>query len=508
MLVTSHAVEYALWLASWGFVGVAAFEGRFDRGWFIAWALLLLTLIPLHAISAWLKGVIAISAGGLLKQRLLAGALRLAPEELRRQGAGQLLGRVMESEALESLACNGGFAALIPVVELVMAAAVLAGGAGGTTHVLILLLWSAITLSFAWRYFRLKQGWTARRLAMTHDLVEHMVGHRTRLAQETPERWHEEEDQALERYLAASQHMDRAATWLSAFVPIGWLMASILTLAQPFISGSASPAGLALGIGGTLLAYQAFKSVTTGLWNLSGAAIAWREVNLLFHAAARPQPRGTPDLALRPQRQVKETLLDVQDVVFRYQNRPEPILRGCNLRIAAGDRMVLEGPSGGGKSTLGSLLAGWRTPSSGLVLAGGLDQGSLGFENWRRAVVCAPQFHENHVLCGPFALNLLMSRGGLFSDRDLEEARTICQELGLGELLARMPGGMMQMVGESGWQLSHGERSRLYIARALLQRAEVIVLDESFAALDPENLRLTLDCIHRHAPAALVIAHR
>jgi ABC-type ATPase involved in cell division len=51
-----------------------------------------------------------------------------------------------------------------------------------------------------------------------------------------------------------------------------------------------------------------------------------------------------------------------------------------------------------------------------------------------------------------------------------------------------MPAGLLQMVGETGWQLSHGERSRLYIARALLQRAELIILDESFAALDPENL--------------------
>ena len=63
------------------------------------------------------------------------------------------------------------------------------------------------------------------------------------------------------------------------------------------------------------------------------------------------------------------------------------------------------------------------------------------------------------------------------------------------------------MVGESGWQLSHGERSRLYIARALLQRADVIVLDESFAALDPENLRRCLTCVLNRAPTLLVIAH-
>ena len=70
-----------------------------------------------------------------------------------------------------------------------------------------------------------------------------------------------------------------------------------------------------------------------------------------------------------------------------------------------------------------------------------------------------------------------------------------------------MPSGLQQIVGESGWQLSPGERSSLYMARALLQRAGVVVLDESFAALDPENLEQALDCALRRAPALVVIAH-
>jgi ATP-binding cassette, subfamily B, bacterial len=65
----------------------------------------------------------------------------------------------------------------------------------------------------------------------------------------------------------------------------------------------------------------------------------------------------------------------------------------------------------------------------------------------------------------------------------------------------------MQQVGETGWQLSHGERSRLFIARALLQRADVVVLDESFAALDPETLRQVLECVLARTKTLLVIAH-
>jgi len=65
----------------------------------------------------------------------------------------------------------------------------------------------------------------------------------------------------------------------------------------------------------------------------------------------------------------------------------------------------------------------------------------------------------------------------------------------------------MQMVGEGGWQLSHGERSRVFLARALLQGGDALVLDESFAALDPETLAVAWRVAEARAPALLVIAH-
>jgi len=66
-----------------------------------------------------------------------------------------------------------------------------------------------------------------------------------------------------------------------------------------------------------------------------------------------------------------------------------------------------------------------------------------------------------------------------------------------------MPSGMFQM----GWRLSHGERSRLFIARALLQESEVVILDESFAALDPETLKRALLCVLQRAKTLVLIAH-
>jgi ATP-binding cassette, subfamily B, bacterial len=509
LLVGSYAAEYVLWILSWWLIGLAALEGRFDRGWLLAWALLLLTIVPFRLLGSWLQGVISIGSAALLKQRLLYGALQLAPEEIRHQGAGQFLGQVLESEAVESLALSGGFAALIAAIELGAAMVVLGWGTGAMLLRILLSAWVLFTAFLAYICYTRRLGWTADRLRMTNDLIERMVGHRTRMVQQARVRWHEGEDEALERYLEVSEKIDRAGLWLIALVPRGWLIVGLLGLAPVFVSSRSSPVTLAIALGGILLAYRAFGRLSTGVWNLIDAAISWKQVAPLFHAAARAQAAGLP--LFRPgeaqDTENRQKLVEGHELIFRYQDRGEPVLRKCNLSIAGGDRILLEGHSGGGKSTLASLLVGLRRPQSGLLLLEGLDWQTLGIDGWRRRIVSAPQFHENHVFTETFAFNLLMGRSWPASENEMKEAKEICHELGLDGLIERMPAGLLQMVGETGWQLSHGERSLLYVARALLQRAHIIILDESFAALDPETLRRSLDCVLRRAPTLMVIAH-
>ena len=358
---------------------------------------------------------------------------------------------------------------------------------------------------------------------MTNDLVEGMVGHRTRLAQEARAHWNEGEDEALDRYYDVSRALDRDALVLQAVVPRGWFIAGVLGLLPAFLAGGHSAALLAVGLGGVLLAFQAFKHLAEGLERLLASVLAWERIGPFWRAAARSEPLGQPEFASAamapepngatgrapvgsPPRE-PSPLLDARDLFFCRPDRAEPVLRGVNLRIDAGDRILLEGPSGGGKSTLAMLLAGSRSPDSGLILLRGLDRKTLGAEAWRRHVLIAPQFHENHVLMGTFAFNLLMGRGWPPRQRDLEEAEDVCHALGLGALLERMPAGLQQLVGETGWQLSHGERSRLYIARALLQGADLVIFDESFAALDPHTLHQALGCVLERAPTLMVIAH-
>ena len=100
-----------------------------------------------------------------------------------------------------------------------------------------------------------------------------------------------------------------------------------------------------------------------------------------------------------------------------------------------------------------SLLNGLRQPTSGTLLFEGVDPMSLGAEAWTRRVATAPQFHENHVFTEVFAFNLLMGRRWPPAAGDWEEAEAVCEELGLGPLLGKMPGGMNQLIGDTGWQL-------------------------------------------------------
>jgi ATP-binding cassette subfamily B protein len=499
------AVAYVFEIASWQVIGAAVLDGRFDVGWLTGWLLLMLTMIPLRLFGGWLNSTFALEAGRLLKARLLSGALRIDPDEVARQGVGHLLGRVIESQALEALILNGGMTALIGMLELAFAAWLLAIGAGGAWQVASLLTTVCATGWLGWRYFKRLRAWTLMRLDMTHDLIERMVGHRTRLAQERSERRDGAEDQAMRAYLDASKTMDAAVAPITAGVPGAWMMLGLLALAPAFVTGNASPGSLAIALGGILLAQRALGSVSGGITGLARAFVAWQQVAPLFHAG-RALPDARPFIAEQRIASDDDTsLIEAHGIGFAYRDA-RPVLTNAGLTIAHGDRILLEGSSGGGKSTLASLLSGTRTPDAGLLLLNGLDRHTLG-DDWHRLVTAAPQFNDNHILSGSLAFNLLMGREWPASEVDLEEAEQLCEALGLGALIKRMPAGLMQRVGETGWQLSHGERSRIFLARALLQKAQLAIMDESFAALDPETLARCLQCSLEHAKTLIVIAH-
>ncbi len=510
-LVAVEAAYYGLWLGSWWLIGRGALEGHLDRGWLMAWGLLLFTLIPMRLLADWWQATAGVAAGSLLKQRPLYGALRLDTSELRRRGAGQLLTTVFESEAVERLALAGGSLGLVALVELLFGLFVLAAGAGGWPHAALLVFWLVGGAWLAKRYLDARRRWTGSRLSLTERLVERMIGHRTVIAQEGARGWSNDHDRQLDVYMGDTTGLDQSLLRLLTFLSRGWLAAGLIGLAPALLAADVTLGRLAVSLGGTLLAARSLRKLAFSASYLGGAAIAARVVQPLLDAAGQAELIATPDAANEPERGREEpdpaTVLEARELTYRHQGRADPTLTGCELTIERGASVLLTGESGSGKSTLAAVLCGMRLPASGVLLLRGLDLKTLGERGWRRGVTGVFQFHENHIVTETLAFNLLMGRRWPATPDDFSEAESVCRELGLGPLLARMPSGLLQTVGETGWQLSHGERSRVYIARALLQTSDVIVLDESFGALDPEALRLTMAAVRRLSRTLVVIAH-
>ena len=507
-MIGIFAASYVAEIAGWVLIGSAALGGTFDPGWFMAWLLLMATMIPLGTLGGWWSATLALDVGRVLKARLLAGALRMSSDSVKRQGVGQLLSRVVESQALESLSLNGGMSLVRSLLALGFAAWILGQGVAPATHLLLLGGWTLLAVALSWNFFRRLRDWTMTRLDMTHELIEVMVGHRTRLAQEPPQRSNAGEDSALQNYLQISGALDWTAVTTTLGVSSGWVILGLIGLVPAFVGNlEVSSTAIAISLGGILFAQRAFGGIAEGLTAVGRAWVAWNQVSLMFHAARNKTSSQTyVTLEQLENEAISMPLIDAQALTFSYPTSNETVIEGTDLLISHGDRILLEGASGGGKSTLAALLTGLSTPKSGLLLLNGLDRHTLG-DDWHRLATSAPQFHENYILSGSVAFNLLMGKQWPAPPPDVKEAEELCHELGLGPLLARMPGGLNQYVGETGWQLSHGERSRIYLARALLQGAHLTVLDESFAALDPETLDLCLKCSLKRARTLMVIAH-
>ncbi len=495
-------------LASWIVLGRAILVDGFEPAWIAAWILCLASAMPLRWLEGYWQAEFALSFGALLRRRLLAGAARLDPEVVRGEGSGALLGRVLESEALESLVLGGGFLLVGAAIDLALATWAIASAPQAGAGLAILAAWTAIALAIGASQWTRALAFADARRALTEDLVERMVGHKTRVAQEEPRLWHVEEDRRLSGYVERSRSLDRSTLLLTACVAGGFALCSFAALGWAYVAGASAPSALAIGVGATLLGQQALAKLAGGLAQLSVCAAAWRQVGPLYRAAARVEEPGLSRAALRPDHEARRAgpLVAARGLTFRHASRAEPALDRAEFTIEAGERVLVEGASGGGKSTLASLLVGWRVPTAGTVLFRGLDRRSWGDARWRARIAAAPQFHENRIFTASLAFNLLLASSD--DDPDAERrAIEVCRDLGLDDLLARMPSGLRQLCGETGWQLSHGERSRVFIARALLAKSDLVVLDESLSGLDPATARTVLDALRRRAPALVVMAH-
>ncbi|CAM2065459.1 ABC transporter ATP-binding protein [Sulfidibacter corallicola] len=512
-----HLLQYLIIIQAWKMIGASSLGGDLTPQGLVPWGLLLFSQVPLGMATFWFQGHFNIGAAQLLKQYLLQGSLNLDLDRVKRQGPGHILARVLESDALESLVLNGGLTSLMAIADFAITFWVLSKGLAAPYTLGAALIWLVAALILVARYYRRCRDWTRSRLAQSHALTERMLGHRTRLAQEDPDHYHDGEDAGLADGFRKAQAMDRVSVLMRVILTRGWLVIGFAALIPGMAAGPSAATATAIALGGILLGGRAFANLHSGFSSLVLAWISWQEVRPLLQdphpnsGSAVPDPRALQQqnqFGVSPTNEEKrQVVLQGSNLRFRHDRQGSDVIRGVDIRVRYRDRIVLEGRSGSGKSTLAALLTGLRKPESGLMMLHGLDPASWGGPAWRRRVAMVSQFHENHVFTGTLAFNLLMGRNWPANQEDEHEAWQVCQELGLGPLLASMPAGLKQMVGDTGWQLSHGERARVYIARALLQEPDLLILDESFASLDPESLQTALACVARRVPTVMIIAH-
>jgi len=199
-----------------------------------------------------------------------------------------------------------------------------------------------------------------------------------------------------------------------------------------------------------------------------------------------------------------EIILDLVDVVKRYEAGGPEVLRGVNLRVAAGESLAVVGPSGSGKSTLLNLMGGLDWPSGGRVLFEGRDLADLSdadlarFRNRRIGFV----FQLHHLLPQCTVLEnvlvpTLVGGDGAEKEESLRRAERVLARVGLGDRLTYRPG-----------RLSGGERERVAVARALVNRPALLLADEPTGSLDrrtAENLMALLAELNEEEGVTLVV---
>jgi len=188
----------------------------------------------------------------------------------------------------------------------------------------------------------------------------------------------------------------------------------------------------------------------------------------------------------------------LEDVSFSFGDRQ--ILDNITVDVPADKLLVITGPSGAGKTTVTDLLLGLYNPSRGRVLVDGVPLDSLDVQAWRSMVGYVPQdlnlFHDT------IFLNVTLGDPSI-SEKDVQEALELA---GVWDYVASLPEGMMTVVGERGSKLSGGQRQRISLARALVSKPRLLILDEVTSALDPETELAICENVRKLAGRLTIVA--
>lgn len=189
-------------------------------------------------------------------------------------------------------------------------------------------------------------------------------------------------------------------------------------------------------------------------------------------------------------------------VSFQYNELT--VLRKVNLQLTTGQKIAFVGASGGGKSTIASLIARYFNPVSGMITVNGLPLSDLKREAWMARLTLVAQ--EPYLFPDTIRMNLLMGREDIPEERMFEMCKAMC----IHDFFAQLPQGYDTPVGERGVTLSGGQRQRLALARAVLRDSELLILDEATSSLDLETERQVQEALDqlRRGKTTIIIAHR
>ena len=192
-----------------------------------------------------------------------------------------------------------------------------------------------------------------------------------------------------------------------------------------------------------------------------------------------------------------------ESVCFAY-HAESPIVKDFNLKIAPGQRIGICGPTGGGKSTIVSLIARFYDPTSGRVLIDGTDISDFTLDGLRKQLGFVLQ--DTILFYGSVRENIAYGRPDASEEEIIEAAKTANAH----EFIERMPHGYNTLVGERGVTLSGGQRQRIGIARALVRNSPILILDEPTSSLDSESEKIVLEALEKLmiGRTVIIIAHR
>jgi ATP-binding cassette subfamily B protein len=301
-----------------------------------------------------------------------------------------------------------------------------------------------------------------------------------------------------DRYLRRSLALGRVE---AMFSPLMAVIAGVGTLIVVWVGGRAV-AEERLSLGALVafngyLAYLAWPTIALG-FTLSLVRRGLTSMMRIQEIVDAPVIGGAGD-----GRPPARTSLHFRDLTFAYDGR-EPVLRGVSFDVASGEHVAVVGPTGSGKSTLGALLARLWEPPPGTVFVGGDDVAGLSLHALRGTLGYVPQ--ESFLFSRSVLDNVTLERDGVGRD----EARTAAQAAGVEDEIDALPQGWDTVVGERGLTLSGGQRQRIALARALVGRPPVLVLDDVFASVDAAKEEEMLRGLRLAAPTAtiLVMTHR